>query len=495
MEEIKGILQKIDSGELSPEDGQRELKRAWEEIKPTAAEAVTLVKELGIEKETTEFLITNLAKEGRITELLELQYKLDEEIKRRKEILRQQEELIKTRIELLPRKSKTATVRKPPVFMPVTKTEPPPKSRQIPPAILPIKPDAAIKSIDDHFPSFSNEALHQLRTINTKDSPPDYRGTEAKISRGDYTFILKNYELVGDLDHSGQKLLTYILWHITTRNRSMNDHQLTRNVTFSIKQYLIDQRKPITKPNTDFHREQIIKDLSVIESISVQWTASKRRRGQRTPDYDRFQIIERQTIDNGLVKVTFTPTFIKYCLMHNLITFYPSKILELDAKNKPAFLVAMKLTEHYRIPANHITGTNDIISIKTLLNEVQDVMTNYETVRTTTRDYKRRLINPMIKALDRLQDTGIIKYQICGPRKAELTPEEINLVKNDYFAFKDAYIKFEIIDTPDQSEAIEKAAERLVKIQEEKQKLIIKRQAQKAVKAKKVYGNYRRRTM
>lgn len=493
--DIKRILEQMENGEITKAEGNKQL----EEIGPealgefiakelTTAEIADLIREMGMGEQVVTKYIGDLTAAGNHAGLAELKKNLDAQILKREKELKEREKLLKQREALLPKRTKTTPATKGPLFMPGAKVSPLPKIGTPKPGInLPIRPELTgdpmeVKTVEEFLISWINEPLYWFRKLFLQKFPP-YAGTDRTVVSGDWIYTIRDHDQITPFEFSTLKLLIFLLYNATKQNAA-TPGKLT--VKFPIREYVINQGRPATTRSIAKVREQIARDLDKLYSVGIRSTAKKNRKNEKTPDHGDMRILQDKAIRNGIVYATFAEKFVGFCARFNLITMYPSKLLEIDGRNPIPFFIGLKLAEHYRMTRNHVNKTNNIIGIKTIIKELTNLLPSYEEVANTDRHFKRRLIDPIIKNLDALKDENIIEYQITGPRKKEMTPEELEETLTDYLLFEKAYIKFELINSPDQSEAVAKKALEVKEIREEKRKQNIKRQATNAIKAKQI---------
>jgi len=171
---------------------------------------------------------------------------------------------------------------------------------------------------------------------------------------------------------------------------------------------------------------------------------------------------------------------------------YSSKTVRLGSRQKPLpFYLAIKLQDQYFHDGNrkrkdkqgNPQPTNNILSVKVLLNFCGDMIPRYEQVQQTDRGHWGRLIRqPLEEALNEIQRAGLFSWEYCKRGMAEATPQEIRT--NDFRKWSSLYITFKLIpEEPDQTERLEHKQKRLEAAQAKQADKIQKRKGSRKKKA------------
>lgn len=115
-----------------------------------------------------------------------------------------------------------------------------------------------------------------------------------------------------------------------------------------------------------------------------------------------------------------------------------------------AFLIADKLQDQYFRDGNRTRQTHNIISITKILELCSDYVPDFQEVQARDRGHwKKRIRDPIVRALNQIQETGLFNWKYCGMRKKELT--DIASREDDYYLWSEMYITYTLI--PDEPEA------------------------------------------
>lgn len=292
---------------------------------------------------------------------------------------------------------------------------------------------------DQSNPDFAlilqDKSLSQLSKIDgqefIKNFNPDL--SVSVIKSGGVTIELRLASIM-PFTVSTQKLLDFCLSIFTEQNTYGMDGP-NPVVIFSIDDYLAASGIPISKPNRDRLRTKLRTDCEVLYGLSLEST------DKGDPDYtDKARILDRYTISNSNVRITFNPEFANALIKSYLISL-PVKLFTLSDRDKASYYIGKKLAEHYSFKANKSRGTNDIISVKTLLASCPSIPEKEEI---TNHRYKEKIQVPLTRALDVLAERGVITYEFCNAKKLPLTEKQ--QTSFTFSTFMNSYIHFSFSD-------------------------------------------------
>lgn len=185
-------------------------------------------------------------------------------------------------------------------------------------------------------------------------------------------------------------------------------------------------------------RKQISKDLKLLLQSSLQWEESTRRKKE---DYESPILIDGR-IKNGYIYMTFSQTFAKY-LKHRRITEYPEKLFSVDNRKANAYRIGQACAFHFYNTNNRKDGNFNKLRVQTLLT-----YTNLPTIKDVRKadcgSWKKKIKEPLEKALNELVAKGIISEWECKPKTNSLLSDENH--KMTYEEWEDSLIYFTCID-------------------------------------------------
>lgn len=276
-------------------------------------------------------------------------------------------------------------------------------------------------------------ATNNLAKINSRKSKAktidDISGT-AKITRGDFTVFIKNFQELAGLRTSTQKLIDALMIEFTETGAK------DTRITLPLKKYmelrgLKDEKKL---------RKQVDEDLETLFNITISGR-QKLKNGQSFNYFDMRLVIDK-SIKNGVIQCTFHPDF--YNHMKNCpVMPYHRKLLAIDDKYyRHAYYFHRQLLEHMNM--NYGKFNQNIISVATLLAAAPE-MPSYEEISKGDRHYDKRIIKPFEENMNKLEELELIKWEYCNINGLPLTDTQLNM---DFDTFSKLLIKFELTDYP-----------------------------------------------
>jgi hypothetical protein len=208
------------------------------------------------------------------------------------------------------------------------------------------------------------------------------------------------------------------------------------------------------KNNMDNARKQMRKDLDIIAHSELRWE------DKDSGDFLSVSLTSSRGMKNGHIYMSFTPELAKAFAQKNLITPYPVKLLQIDNRKPTAYAIGRKLWDYYNIYRNQDRGTNDRISVLTLLRHAG--LPSYDEIQRTDRGHwDERLKEPLEKALEDLVKCGLLKkdgWKYSHAKGVDLTDEEEENIST-YEIFSKLYIRFELDGAPDNAKRREEKRE------------------------------------
>lgn len=239
------------------------------------------------------------------------------------------------------------------------------------------------------------------------------------------------------------QILDLLIIELTKQNglRSKADYHLT--VFIPLPSFLEYMGIPKTKASRDETLKRLKKEMELLCSISLAWTETYKINGKEgRKSYDRVGLISGWTIKKGTLIVTFSDKFGGY-LINSHLTSYPAELLKLGNRDANAYFLAKKLAYHSSLKNNVHKGSNECISIKALLDAVPTIPTIDEVDADDPGHWRRRILAPLEKALNKLSEKGILTWSYCGRGQSEI--DDLNEYKTNIFSFMELYIKFKVM--------------------------------------------------
>lgn len=289
------------------------------------------------------------------------------------------------------------------------------------------------------------------------------------VDTGKVKLVLDKFtELTGTLGVSTHKLLSTAVAEFTALNHTGSK---TREASFygisiPLKEYafmcgydVIEHETETpeeaqaealrAKRTLDNARRKINKDLAILFSASLSW--KEKVRGKQG-DYMDIRLIEAKGIKRGNIQLVFSNTFGKY-LIKLPLSQYPVALLSLDERNINAYVVGLKMVEHYSLDNNHIRGTAQLLKVKTLLAVTN--LPSIDNISVKKNGWENRIKEPLETALDALTACELLAdWRYSKSKGAELTDEEATSFTS-YEEWENTLVYFALKDAPDHTARIE----------------------------------------
>ena len=340
------------------------------------------------------------------------------------------------------------------------------------------------------LPMVQGAATNRFRATATKSIVIDRNGN-AMIEEEGFKAFFKDYaKLKGGLSVGAKKLLDAGALALTAQNhfRAKQGQHINTAVAIALEEYgrlrgfNITPRQTSTPEEEEAEKKRLTNvmheirkranaELALLYSLSLSWTEP----GKKQADYTDVRILQSKGIRNGYINMRFSEDIANY-LTHAYIMQYPTALQAIDERNPRTYNVGWKLALHHSIDNNRAKGTANIISVTSLLDACGD-MPSFEDIQASkNRGHWERLIkDPLEKALDAAQSSGVIvSWEYCNSKGIPLDDGQVTI--SDYQTFITLYVHFEMMEEPDQSERLQRKAER---IEAEKKKRPRKKTASK----------------
>ena len=245
----------------------------------------------------------------------------------------------------------------------------------------------------------------------------------------------------------------------SAKNSQKGDN-ITPVIETSVREYMAATGRSITANTIKETTKTIKKDLELLNEIKIKYNDKKYSLNLVRP----FPSVH---LNRGKIRVTLDNDFARYLAKTTgFLMNYPAALLKLKENNSNLYPLGYKLALNRSNDANIRRGKANILSVPVCL-ECCPGIPSIERVRKEGKGYSpvKRIIEPFEKALDALQQQGVLeRWEYCLPKGEPLAQVEIT----DYNYFASLYILYEIKDFPIKNELprIQAAAEKRQKKQE-----------------------------
>lgn len=238
------------------------------------------------------------------------------------------------------------------------------------------------------------------------------------------------------------QVLDLLIIELTEQNglRSKSDYHLT--VTIPLHTILEYMAIPQTKASRDETVKRLKKEMELLSSISLAWVEIEKNNGkEERKSYDNVKPISGWAIKKGTLIATFGEKFGDY-LINSHLTSYPAALLKLGNRDATAYFVGKKLAYHAGLKNNINKGSNECISVRALLASVPTIPTIDEVDADDPGHWRRRILEPFEKALDKLSKEGFITWSYCGRGRSKI--DDLDGWKSNIYSFQNLYINFKV---------------------------------------------------
>lgn len=292
---------------------------------------------------------------------------------------------------------------------------------------------------------------------------------EYKINKTELNVPIKNADgkvLPPQFTTSTWKLLHFVSLLFTADNSSKEDGNIFPVVDTTVAEYMAATGRKIT-PNTIKEVTKTIKrDLETLNEIKIKYTDKKY-------SLDLIRPFPGVHLKRGKIRVSLEPAFAEYLARKTgFLMNYPAALLKLKEINSNLYPLGYKLALNRSNDANIRRGKANILSVAVCLECCPGIPT-IEKVRKEGKGYSpaKRIIEPFEKAMDALQQQGVLeRWEYCLSKGEPLGQPDVN----DYNYFASLYVLYEIKDFPigEELPRIQATAEKRQKRKERIERLI-----------------------
>ena len=296
----------------------------------------------------------------------------------------------------------------------------------------------------------------------------------ANIADGDYLCNIVEYDKLANLRPSVKQALFLLVSIFTFSGAKSLEDNLSLDDYMTIRE-LKDKKTA---------RKRFEEDMNLILNSTISYDKERKVTDKdgnvkvyksRIGGFNLLQDWNWTDSKKNMITFKFTEIFFKI-LKHSTIMNLPILYYKINSNNNPAscdFLLKISILKNYNIGKDN----ENIISVDTLLKSTRAIPTK-ERVDEMDRNTAARIIEPFERDMNALQEA--FDWHYCHPHSGgkELTDEELE--KLDFDTFSRLMIKIDWKDYPDQTERLERQAERIAENKEKK------KQREKAKSKKKV---------
>lgn len=333
----------------------------------------------------------------------------------------------------------------------------------------------------EYMAYYGGPITNTMAAVTTKGIMPNKAGdivVSKEVGRSKYTYTLTAdgaQGVISGLNPSSQKLFVELQEQFSMQNhyRPNGDRKLNTLVHMSLKDFArmrgenIDEEpkdvmedvikeRQRAKDVLDNFRKKTKRDLDTIYRLSVEGEEPGKNKKQQ-PDFFKMRLVDSVGIRKGEIVVNFTLPFASY-LVNSYVIKAPRSIHKLPDKNPNCLAIALKLSSHSSNDNNKIKKTDNIISVKSLLEAAPQIQSYDQLLASGNRNWKRCIREPLEAALELNVDFDVInEWYYCGSKGVRIS--DAALEATSYHDYEGLYVAFKMKNPPDDSERLSRKAE------------------------------------
>ena len=324
-----------------------------------------------------------------------------------------------------------------------------------------------------YLPMLNGALVTDFMQINTRGLAADkFTKRAIYVTRDGHKFTIEHFDkLLKALSTPAKKILNTAIMFLTASNY-YNADRITPTVEIPLVEYGEKCGYQLTPQKKATPEEQAAEDKAVQKRIkefkkdvrrdlrdikSVTWTAEETR-GRNKGDYAEMSIISSHRIINGLIRINFDVDAAAY-LVQSYVMQHPTGLLAVDNRNPNAYVLGFKIAQHNSIDNNAARGTNNTLSVESLLAAAPEIQTIDDLKARGQRNWKDKIKRPLENSLNELIKVNVLsKWEYRDPTTGKTyTPDTAQPMT--WAQYSRLMVDFIMVNAPDQSERREAKAD------------------------------------
>jgi hypothetical protein len=324
-----------------------------------------------------------------------------------------------------------------------------------------------------YLPMLNGALVNDFMQINTRGLAADKFSKRAVyVTKDGHKFTIEHFDkLLRALSTPAKKILNTAIMFLT-ENNYYNADRITPTVEIPLIEYGEKCGYQLTSRKMATPEEQAAEDKAVQNRIiefkksvrrnlrdikEVTWTAEETS-GRNKGDYAEMSIISGHGIINGYIRIDFAVNAAAY-LVHSYVMWHPMALLAVDNRNPNAYVLGYKIAQHNSNDNNAARGTNNTLSVKSLLAAAPEIQSYEELQARGQRNWKDKIKKPLENSLNELVKKGeLSKWKYRDPTTGTTyTPETAQPLT--WAQYSRLMVDFIMVNAPDQTERREAKAE------------------------------------
>lgn len=326
-----------------------------------------------------------------------------------------------------------------------------------------------------YLPMLNGALVSDFMQINTRGLAADKFSKRAVyVTKDGHKFTIEHFDkLLRALSTPAKKILNTAIMFLTASNY-YNTDRITPTVEIPLIEYGEKCGYQLTPQTMATPEEQAAENKAVQNRINefkkdvrrdlrdiaeTKWTAEETR-GRNKGDYAEMRIISSHRIIKGLIRINFDVDAAAY-LVQSYVMQHPTALLAVDNRNPNAYVLGFKIAQHNSMDANAARGTNNTLSVESLLAAAPEIQSIDDLKAKGQRNWKDKIKRPLENSLNELINVNVLsKWEYRDPTTGTTyTPE--TALPLTWTQYNRLMVDFIMVNAPDQSdrrEAKEQAA-------------------------------------
>lgn len=313
-------------------------------------------------------------------------------------------------------------------------------------------------------PMLNGYPTNDLMSMSKSKMEIDGISGTAKYTKDGHTIILKTpKDLLRAIGVSAKKLLDTATASLTNSNfyKGTNVNPTATiplidywdNQNYHVKPLQMDteeeQEKEFSRVNETIKKlkQSLKEDLEKLQCIEWDGQGTGRNRG----DFAHLNYISSYEVKGTNLEVVFDYKLAQYLVQAYIMQWSPA-LLRHDNRDPNSYVIGRKLLLHHSMDSNAAAGTDNTLSVKTLLEEAPDITTIEELKDKKRRDWKKQIKEKLELALNKNITTAPLlkRWEYRDPiTGATYTPETASALS--WAKYYTLMVDFVMNEEPDQT--------------------------------------------
>ena len=331
--------------------------------------------------------------------------------------------------------------------------------------------------IQRYLPMLNGYPTNELMAMSTTKLEADGFTGKATFTKGGHTITVRDFnDLVGAVGVSAKKVMDTATAYLTFGNYYKGT-TVNPTATIPLMEYWRAQGLHVDPLPMETEAEQRKEQSRVAETIKklkqslkadlenlkrLEWEG--KGTGRNRGDFAKYSFISSYRVKGTTLYVNFDIDIAKYLVQAYVMQWSPALLMH-DNRDPNGYVIGRKLLLQHSMDSNAAAGTDNTLSVKTLLAEAPDIISYEELQAKGRRDWKKQIKEKLELALNKNISTAnlLSRWEYRSPATgATYTPETASALSWDEYS--SLMVDFVLVEEPDQ--ATRRAARAAEKAQE-----------------------------